>query len=368
MKPHWLLGLAFLPIGYAARRLRNDPQFGATKQALKELNVRDSIAWRQGKFRNLDKTPLQEDLGSLLGDMLGYIQAKKTQPAIPLPAVFGLGGQFKSDEDYLTWYGHSALRLESGGQTVLLDPMLGEWVAPVPFLGYRFPYEDFRPLEDLGEIDLIVFSHDHYDHLDYDTLMQVKDRTKAYLVPIGVGEHLRAWGIAADKITEIDWWQTAEFGGIEYTAVPARHFSGRSPGTRNRTLWCGYAIETNNHRILFGGDSGYGRHFPEIGKRLGGFDLTLLDSGQYHHNWKNVHMQPEESLQAHKDVNGRLMLPIHWGGFSLSDHAWFDPIERITRADSREEVISPRIGERFAVGQAEQKREKWWKNLTKIND
>ena len=361
MKPHWLIGLALLPVGYVARKLRRDPQFGASLAAMKRNDYQGTAAWKMGQFRNLDKTPLKEDLRSLLGDLVGYIKAKQTQPAAPLPVAVA-ETLFTPDpgEDYLTWYGHSALRLESDGNTILFDPMLGEWVAPVPFLGHRFPYKDYNPLEGIGEIDLMIFSHDHYDHLDYDTLMALKERTRAYLVPLGIGAHLREWGIADDKITELDWWQRATIDGIAYTATPARHFSGRSPATRNKTLWCSFVVETAHHKLYFGGDSGYGRHFPEIGRRLGPFDLTMLDSGQYHKRWKNVHMWPQEALQANEDLGGSHLLPIHWGGFSLSDHSWFDPAERIVAADERGVVITPMIGQRFAVGAAEAYREHWW--------
>ena len=363
-KPHWLLGLAALPIAYVGRRLRNDPQFGAAAGAMKYAGKQGSEAWRRGSFRNIQKTPLKEDFRSLLGDLYGYLKAKNTQPTQPLPVkIADAEPDVDPNRDYLTWYGHSALRLETGGQTILLDPMLGEWVAPVPFLGHRFPYEGYNPTADLGTIDLIVYSHDHYDHLDYDTLMVLKDRVKHYLVPLGVGAHLEAWGVPRAQITELDWWQSVDLAGCTWTATPARHFSGRSPSTRNKTLWCGFAIQTQRHNLFFGGDSGYGRHFTEIGRRLGPFDLTMLDSGQYHDRWQNVHMQPEEALQANRDLGGHALLPIHWGAFSLSDHPWFDPIARIMQADPDECAISPMVGQRFAIDQTDDCREHWWSEL-----
>lgn len=364
MKPHWLLGLALLPVGYLARKMRNDPQFGAAAGAMRYVEKQGSVAWHKGFFRNLDRTPLQEDLRSLLGDLYGYLRAKHTQPTRTLPVGFALAGTYVDpDKDHLTWYGHSALRLETGGKTILIDPMLGEWVAPVPFLGHRFPYEDYHPLTEIGTIDLIIYSHDHYDHLDYDTLVAVKDRTKAFLVPLGVAAHLLAWGIPREKITELDWWQSAELAGCRFTATPARHFSGRSPGTRNKTLWASFVIETEKHRLFFGGDSGYGRHFKMIGDRFGPFDLTMLDTGQYHHRWKNIHMQPEEAIQAHTELQGAILLPIHWGAFSLSDHPWFDPIHRIYRADQSECVITPMVGQRFDLDSVHECRTNWWEEL-----
>lgn len=360
MKPHWLLGLALIPAAYLGRKWRNDPQFGAAAGAMRYVKEQGSVAWKMGSFRNLEKTPLQEDLGNLFGDLVGYMKAKNTQPAAPLPVSVGDTTDLPPAGDHLTWYGHSALRLETGGKTILLDPMLGDWVAPVPFLGHRFPYKDYNPLAGFGTIDLVVYSHDHYDHLDYDTLVKIKDRVRHYLCPLGVGAHLRAWGISDDCITELDWWQTTELAGCRFTATPARHFSGRSPGTRNKSLWAGFAIATPNHKIYFGGDSGYGRHFTAIGERLGPFDLTMLDSGQYHARWQNVHMHPEEALRANRDLGGKNLLPIHWGAFALSDHPWVDPIERITAADEDGVVISPMVGQRFALDELDQARKKWW--------
>ena len=365
MKPNWLWGLAALPIGYVARKLRNDPQFGASATDMKRRRPKQPLRWKMGQYRNLEKTPIQEDFRNLFGDLMGYVRAKQTQPSKPLPVAVA-DSQFNADpdRDYLTWYGHSALRLETAGKTILLDPMLGEWVAPVPFLGHRFPYDNYNPLADLGTIDLIVYSHDHYDHLDYDTVLALKERTKHYLCPLGLGSHLIAWGVPEENITELDWWESADQlldGQVTFTATPARHFSGRSPSTRNKSLWCGFAIRTPHHHLYFGGDSGYGVHFQDIGARLGPFDLTMLDSGQYHDRWQNVHMQPEEALRAHEDLRGKYLLPIHWGGFSLSNHSWFDPVERITRADGAGCVVSPMIGERVELGELSTCRDAWWK-------
>lgn len=316
-----------------------------------------------GSYRNLDKTPIKEDFSSLLGDLYGYLKATNTQPSKPLPiAVANTNSMVDPTKDYLTWFGHSALRLETAGKTLLLDPMLGEWVAPVPFLGHRFPYKDYHPVSEIGDVDLVVYSHDHYDHLDYDTFLALKDRVKHYLVPIGVGAHLREWGVPAEEITELDWWESAELAGCDFTLTPARHFSGRATGTRNKSLWGGFAIRTSlDHHLFFGGDSGYGRHFKEIGKRLGPFDVTMLDCGQYHDRWKNVHMLPEEALRAHADLGGVSLLPIHWGAFSLSDHSWSEPAERIVAADDKNVVISPMVGQRFDLDLVEKCKSEWWK-------
>jgi L-ascorbate metabolism protein UlaG (beta-lactamase superfamily) len=267
-------------------------------------------------------------------------------------------------EHYLTWFGHSALRLESKGKCILLDPMLGDWVAPIPFLGHRFPYAKSPANQQFSQIDLVLYSHDHYDHLDRTTVLRIDQKVKRYLVPMGVGIHLRAWGIDESKIMEIDWWETISIDEIDYTFAPARHFSGRSPGQRNKSLWGSYAIRLDGStNIFFGGDSGYGKHFKMIGERLGPFDLTMLDCGQYHKRWKNVHMHPEEAIIAHRDLKGGQLLPIHWGGFSLSNHPWSEPAIRILSADEDKCVVTPKIGERFKIGDRQFCGSTWWDQL-----
>lgn len=364
MQPHWLIGLATLPLAYLARKLRKDPQFGAAAGSMKYVKKQGSVAWSRGSFRNLEKTPIQEDLGNLFGDLIGYIKASHTQPKSPLPVSEEANDTAYETGDFITWYGHSAFRLNTNGKTILVDPMLGDWVAPVPFLGHRFPCKDYNPMSDLGTIDLVVYSHDHYDHLDYDTFLQLKDNVKHYLCPLGVGAHLRAWGVPDQQITEVDWWQSVTLAGCQWTATPARHFSGRSPGTRNKSLWAGFVIQSPNHRIFFSGDSGYGKHFSQIGQQLGPFDLTILDSGQYHGRWPHVHMTPEEALRANQELTGKALLPVHWGAFSLSDHSWFDPVVRITEADREDKVITPLIGECFSLDHLDTVRKKWWETPT----
>lgn len=353
-----MFGFLLLPFLYIKRRIERNPQFGAAGKA---KAVRQSPNWRNGRFRNLDKTPIQEDLASLFGDLIGYWKAKNTYPSAALPVFEGpQATELKKDKDYLTWYGHSALRLETGGKTILLDPMLGDWVAPIPFLGHRFDYSQPLDLNGFEEIDLIVYSHDHYDHLDYESLLALKDKTKAFLVPLGVGSHLRKWGVPAEKISEVDWWDEVEIGGIRFIATPARHFGGRKPRLRNKTLWCGFAIYTAHSRIYFGGDSGYGQHFCQIGERLGPFDICMLDSAQYHKRWKNVHMVPEETIQAVDDLGAEQLLPIHWGGFTLSDHPWSEPVRRILAADLRKCTLLPQIRERIQIGDREYHNRNWW--------
>ncbi|PHI18849.1 hypothetical protein CEQ90_15990 [Lewinellaceae bacterium SD302] len=362
MTRNWLWSLAALPALFVARKLRKDPQFGGKPEGTYLKRLKASPQWKRGRFRNIDRTPIQEDFKSLIGDLIGYMRAKDTFPRLAVPTV---RDESPTPPDpkahYLTWYGHSALRLETNGQTILLDPMLEDWVAPIPFLGHRFQYAASPLNGDFERINLVIFSHDHYDHLDMNSIERLDPVTDHYLVPLGVGIHLMAWGVSAEKITELDWWDCTTIKGVEYTLTPARHFGGRSPGMRNKSLWGSFAIRlADGKNIYFGGDSGYGSHFKEIGEKLGPFDLTMLDCGQYHDRWQGVHMQPEEAIQAHDDLNGDQLLPIHWGGFTLSNHPWSDPIRRILEADRKACVLTPSIGERFQLGSKEFCQPRWW--------
>jgi len=264
----------------------------------------------------------------------------------------------------VTWFGHSAVLIETAGMTLFIDPMLGSSPSPFPGIGGR-RFSDRLParIEDLPKLDAVLLSHDHYDHLDYGTIRRMRDRVGHFYVPLGVGAHLKRWGIDAARITECDWWEEARLGELSLVCAPARHFSGRSLGDRDATLWCSWVIRSPHASIFFSGDSGYGPHFEEIGKRYGPFDLTCMECGQYDDRWAMIHMRPEETVQAHRDVRGRVLLPIHWGAFKLALHAWTDPIERVRTAAAEHDILltTPRIGESVAVGAQEFSASTWWR-------
>ena len=205
--------------------------------------------------------------------------------------------------------------------------------------------------EDLQEIDAIIISHNHYDHLNYKSIMQLKDRAKHFYVPTGVAQYLIKWGVSPSKISEHNWWDEVTFDNIKLVCAPARHFSGRSMTDRDRSLWCSWLILGQETKVFFSGDSGYAPHFKEIGDKYGPFDLTLMECGQYDTRWSAIHMLPEETVQAHIDVKGELLLPIHWGAFTLALHEWSDPIERVTKEAKRlgVNITTPQIGESITL-------------------
>ncbi|MBL0386454.1 MBL fold metallo-hydrolase [Tumebacillus sp. ITR2] len=322
--------------------------------------------FREGKFVNLIPTDMNtgfKDTVSMLKDFLKPHPNRKPTTPIAVESV-GLAPNRDLKQTKVTWLGHSALLLEVDGKTLLLDPMLGATPSPVPpFGGKRYSKEAPLKIEDLPPIDAVLLSHDHYDHLDTPSIKKLKDKVRKFFVPLGVGSHLVRWGVDPAKIKEHDWWDETEFAGLKLVCTPARHFSGRSLTDRNTTLWASWVILGEQSKIYFSGDSGYGPHFQEIGEKLGPFDLTFMECGQYDERWSTIHMMPEQTVQAHLDVKGNLLIPIHWAAFTLAFHSWTDPIERVTQA-AREHGVSistPRIGETVHLGAAEYPTSTWWK-------
>ncbi|PLT48032.1 Outer membrane protein romA [Paenibacillus pasadenensis] len=343
------------------------PALGGKPSAESRARIRRSKQYRDGVFAYPLPTPMIEDWKeqlSILGDFIkGTPQAVPDRPLaveryVPAPA------EERGASARVTWFGHSAVLLELGERTVFLDPMLGRAPSPVPFVGgQRFKGSPPLDLQALPWLDAVVLSHDHYDHLDYPTILQLKEKTGTFIVPLGVAAHLERWGVAREAIRECDWSESVTLQGLTLTCAAARHFSGRGLFGRNSTLWCSWVIEGMGRRIFFSGDSGYGPHFRDIGETYGPFDLTLMECGQYDRRWANIHMLPEETVQAHQDVKGGLLVPIHWGAFRLAMHAWTDPVERLLQAASVQgvAVCTPRIGETVKLGQGEPPATPWWR-------
>jgi L-ascorbate metabolism protein UlaG (beta-lactamase superfamily) len=228
--------------------------------------------------------------------------------------------------------------VEIDGARVLTDPVWTERVSPVDGVGPTRWYKPLVALDALPKPDAILISHDHYDHLDFPTIRAMKDWPVKFLVPLGVGAHLEYWGVPADKIVEMDWWEHTRIGPLEITCTPARHASGRAPWDQNATLWAGWAIASDKHRVYYSGDTGLFPGMKDIGERLGPFDLTMIETGQYDKAWPDWHIGPEQAVTAHRLVRGRAMLPVHWALLALAYHAWTEPIERVVRAAKKANV------------------------------
>ncbi|HLO66572.1 MAG TPA: MBL fold metallo-hydrolase [Holophaga sp.] len=317
-----------------------------------------SPQWRQGRFRN--PQPLWNDYVSAVKATFSF--DANARPGKPLPVHRPapedlLGGGLRA-----TWLGHSTVYLDIGGVRILTDPVWAERASPVGWAGPRRFHPAPVALEDLPLPHAVVLSHDHYDHLDLAAIRRMKDWPTRFFAPLGVDRRLEKAGIPRERITALDWWQSAQVEGLEILSVPARHASGRGLLDRDRTLWSGWVFRGPAHRVYFSGDTGMFDALERIAD-LGPFDLTLIECGQYGPAWPDWHMGPEQAVKAHRILGGRHLLPIHWGTFPLAPHAWTEPVERVLAEAARtgERVLTPRPGEPVLPGTTATAR--WWPAL-----
>lgn len=334
----------FVGVGVALLLFINlSPSFGGTPSKEQQEVYEAFDNYQNGKFVNQPSTLAADRLPPLTNSTKG-----ETRPTIQLPVSEIDWNKINSPEDTLTWLGHSAFILSLDDNKILIDPMLGPVASPVSFIGPKRYSEDLLDIiEDMPPIDAVVITHDHYDHLDYESIKRLKSKVVHFFVPYGVSSHLIKWGVAKDKITEMNWWDETEFQGLTVALTPAKHFSGRGILNRNSTLWGGWVILGQQTRFYTSGDGGYDGHFQEIGDKYGPFDIALIEGGQYDERWKESHMRPEESVQANIDVQSKQMMLIHWGAFTLARHSWTDPIERASKSAAENDVnlLAPQIGE-----------------------
>jgi L-ascorbate metabolism protein UlaG (beta-lactamase superfamily) len=331
--------------GAAARRIEASPQ------------------WRDGRFRNtVPSTTLPPGSGpALLRQALRRDQRRTPRqpiPVVPVDATPVLDGV------HLTWYGHASVLVEIEGHRVLFDPVWSERCSPTRLVGPRRLHEPPLAVADLPELSAVVISHDHYDHLDMDTVIELTRRQRMpFVVPLGIGAHLRRWGVPEERIVELDWEEPAQVGALRLTATAARHFSGRGL-TRDRTLWASWVVAGPTRRVFYTGDTGYFDGFARIGAEHGPFDASLVQCGAYGEQWPDIHMTPEDAVSAHVDVHGGLLVPVHWCTFVLAFHPWADPVERLWReAKAREVPIAvPRPGQRIDVDNPPEV-DDWWSTV-----
>lgn len=267
-----------------------------------------------------------------------------------------------------TWIGHSTTMLELDGARVLIDPVFSSAAGVNALMGQRRFFPMPLSAADLPQLDVVLISHDHYDHLDFPSirqLLQLEAQTQAvYVVPLGVGAHLEAWGLAPERIVELDWWEEVSVAGLRFVATPARHYSGRGVFDLEHTLWASFAIIGSEHRVYYSGDTAMFPGLRDIGEQYGPFDLTLIEAGGYNRYWADIHLGPEQAVQAHRMLQGRVMMPVHWGMFDLAMHGWTEPVERVLVAAKERGVVvtTPQLGESFEPRLA-LPRERWWPEL-----
>ncbi len=362
-KPHPLLLillililLILLIIGIGLLFLNFYPSVGKApdKEAQRSYEGKNAI-FRDGAFENSKQFSLMS------GE--AYPRSPRVKPERMIKAETPeLINSPEAEDLSFTWLGHSSFLLQMGGKNILVDPVLGKRSSPVSFAGpERFSEAPLTP-EEMPEIDILLLSHDHYDHLDYGTIRKLIPKTEKFLVPLGVDSILRGWGVEEEKIIALDWWESTGISGITLTLTPSQHFTGRNPFKRNVTLWGGFYLDNGIHKVYYTGDGGYCDVFGMVKEKLGSPELMISECGQYDPSWASVHMFPEEVIKAYFDTGAEWLIPVHWGTFCICNHAWDDSIRRVSAEaeDKGASIATPRIGQTVTPGHIGSYHEAWW--------
>lgn len=344
----------------------NQAKFGKTASGARLERIHRSSNFKDGSFQNEHKTPVMaEDVNifSVLVEGL-FNRSKRNTPKDILPSKKVNLLTLDPGKDVLVWFGHSSYLMQIDGEKILVDPVMSGHASPFSFTVKSFGGSDVYLPDDLPEIDYLFITHDHWDHLDYQTVVKLKPKVGKVITGLGTGAHLERWGFTPEQIIEKDWNESAVLdSGFVITATPGRHFSGRG-FKRNQAIWASFVLQTPTKKIFIGGDSGYDTHFAKIGAEHGPFDLALLECGQYNKAWKYIHLMPEETVQAAIDLKAKTLMPVHWAKFALAYHAWDEPIARVTKEAHRLNVpiLHPMIGELVDLNDSKVQTE-WWKGI-----
>jgi L-ascorbate metabolism protein UlaG (beta-lactamase superfamily) len=342
--------------GERLERMRASPQWLATEQG--------------GTFRNVFPIPPGlRDPSAKMPSLTDFLcGGTRRVPTAPLPALDPRPAWQRPSETGLraTWLGHSTVLLEIGGVRLLTDPVWGQRASPSQLAGPK----RFQPvpvtLQQMPAVDAVLISHDHYDHLCYPTIKALAGTAVPFITSLGVGAHLQSWGVAPERITELDWWESARIpgSGVEVTAAPSQHFSGRGLKDRNATLWSSLVIRSAKHRVFFSGDTGLTAQYETIRDKLGPFDLVMLEVGAWNAAWGDIHLGPENALKALQMLGGGAFLPVHWGTFSLAMHAWDEPAETLLALAPQQgvQLLMPQLGEAVEPAQVDSVTP-WWRGV-----
>jgi len=327
-------------------------------------HLKQSPNYKKAGFENISETPVMAKEVSFLKTARDYYnKPKTTAPGFTLPSVKTDLKNITSAEPFIVWFGHSSYFIRISNKNFLIDPVFSGNAAPVSCMVNAFAGSNTYTTVDFPPIDFLIITHDHYDHMDYKTIVKLKPQINKVCCSLGVGSHLQYWGFDEKIITEIDWWQTEKIdANITLTATAARHFSGRGV-RRGKTLWSSFILKTKEYNLFLGGDSGYDTHFKKIGENYGPFDIAVLEAGQYNASWPHIHMMPEETVQAAVDLKAKILLPVHWGKFVLALHPWDEPVNRVLAkaAELNVKVTTPMIGEPVVLNVSYPNKQ-WWVN------
>lgn len=360
-----IVSVALLVIVYMV--IIRQPQFGRLPQGDRQERIESSPNFRDGEFRNLRRTVTFTGDGNrfrVFSNMLFKKRTESLRPEGVLPVVKTDLNMLSPHQDFLVWLGHSGYFMQIEGKTILVDPVLNSHASPFRWIVKAFEGTQLYNPEQIPDIEYLVITHDHWDHLDYTTVRALRDRISTVICGLGVGAHLERWGFDAENIVELDWHESAALDNSwTITATPARHFSGRGM-KRNRALWSSFVLKAGDLNLFIGGDGGYGDHFAGIGKEYGPFDLAILEQGQYNENWKHIHLMPEELFRTADDLKAQRVLPVHNSRFALSNHPWNEPFN-LLKQNGKEykhiSAITPMIGEVVNLRDTSQTFIEWWK-------
>ena len=366
----WWFGSVLLLalLGGAAFIVLSLPPFGAKASGSRLERERANPQFENGRFVNVER-PAPYSFAVVRTLIAGQFSGDEVrEPPAPMPIVAvdpaALAAAPKPGLRAF-WIGHASVYVEVDGVRVLIDPVFSEYASPFPVGPKRFHPPPIA-LADLPRIDAVVISHDHYDHLDMATVRQLAARGTVFFVPLGVGAHLERWQVPMAQIRELEWWQEGGVGGVRFVCTPTRHYSGRGLTDSRATLWSSWSVVGPQHRFFYSGDTGYSKHFAEIGARLGPFDLSFIKVGAYGPGqpWIDIHMTPEDAVRAHGEVRGKRLFPVHWGTFNLAFHAWDEPIRRTVKAAAERgaDLVTPRIGQMIDA-ERPFSADPWWESV-----
>ena len=351
--------------------LNVSPVFGASPDKNSKKIIKNSENFIEGKFRNIKTTYTNFRTSEKKATLMDWFSPPKDKnPLNPLPTIKFIGKDLA--EGKFVWLGHSTVLMKTEGLVVMTDPVFNR-ASPLPsfnsksksnfFNGKPFIFENPVVIDDLPKVDVVIISHDHYDHLDSKAIKDLSNRIDQFFVPLGVGAHLERWGVNKNRITEYDWYDSKDYKNIKFTFAPSLHFSGRGVTNGNSTLWGSWMIKSKTLSAYFSGDGGYSETFKKLGNEYGPFDIAFIENGAYNVDWSNVHMFPDEAVQASIDLKAEVLFPIHWSKFDLSVHPWDEPIIRITKEAEKKNVniATPMIGEVFELSSIPKK--PWWEKL-----
>ena len=365
MKTMWIVLIIIAVLFLGTSCFVTQPRFGRTPKGERMERVKNSPNYYEGKFQNLSPTPQLTSEKSRFSTMAGFLFKKKERlrPDVEIPCVKTDLLSLNINDDVLVWFGHSSYFIQISGRRILVDPVFSKAASPVSFFNKSFKGANCYDAEDIPDIDYLIITHDHWDHLDYSSVKKLKPRIRKVICGLGVGEHFERWKFDLSNIVEMDWNESFILEpDFELFCLPTRHFSGRGLKP-NQSLWASFLVKTSDYTLYVGGDGGYDTHFAEIGNRFESIDLALLENGQYDINWRFIHTLPNETIIAAKDLNAKRMMPGHNSKYALGNHAWDEPMKRLSELHNENDfmMLTPKIGEVVNLRDNAYLFSEWWK-------